>query len=141
MVIGDGLPPEASDSPERRRAKVSLPPVPASARTAREFIRSVTGRAEDPAAALVVTELVTNAVLHGQPTLDLTVEWDGMAVLLEVHDQGGGQPIALPLNVDDARATSGRGLALVAHISDDWGIRPDAPGTAGKAVWARVTLG
>ncbi len=137
MAAATGSPAKAPDPDPSGRATVRLPPVPASARVARELILSVTGREEDPAAALVVTELVTNAVLHGRSELDLTVEFDGAAVTLVVHDEGPGCPVAYPFERDGEPATSGRGLAMVQQISDDWGITPDA---SGKAVWARVTL-
>ncbi|MEV6531841.1 ATP-binding protein [Streptomyces sp. NPDC051639] len=35
---------------------------------------------------------------------------------------------------------SGRGLAIVAALSDDWGIAPSDPGTTGKKVWFTLVL-
>jgi signal transduction histidine kinase len=120
-------------------AEVALPSAPVSCRLAREFVLSVTGGTEDPRVALVVTELVTNAVVHGRARPVLRVAWDGDVVRIEVEDDGPGRPTLRPMS---ATTTSGRGLALVDQIADDWGIieaDPDAPGRR-KAVWASISL-
>lgn len=90
--------------------------------------------------ALVVTELVTNAVVHGHTSPRLRVGWDGRTVALEVEDDGPGRPTLQPL---DPLTTSGRGLTLVDRMADGWGVtEPGRPGTrAGKVVWARIDLG
>jgi hypothetical protein len=126
-------------------ARIALPSAPVSCRLAREFVLSVTGGAEDPRVALVVTELVTNAVVHGHARPQLRVGWDGHSVRVEVEDDGPGRPTMRPMN---PTTTSGRGLALVDHIADDWGVvAPPTPEpiTAdhgpGKVVWARIDLG
>ena len=80
---------------------------------------------------LVVSELVTNAVTHGAGEITLTVTLVRDGVTLSVLDEGGGRP-----RLRHARAGSGhgRGLALVACLSDDWQVR-DAPAGVGKEVW------
>ncbi len=87
--------------------------------------------------AVVVTELVSNAVIHGRSRPRLTVGFDGDAVVVQVADDGPGQPL---LQSVGSVETSGRGLALVDQMSESWGVahRPDG---AGKVVWARVILG
>jgi len=35
---------------------------------------------------------------------------------------------------------SGHGLAIVAALSDDWGVAPADPGTTGKKVWFSMVL-
>jgi anti-sigma regulatory factor (Ser/Thr protein kinase) len=112
---------------------------------AREFVLSVTGGSEDPRVALVVTELVTNAVIHGHARPQLSVGWDGHSVQVEVEDDGPGRPTLRPMN---PTTTSGRGLALVDQIADDWGVAaPPTPEEItpdhqhGKVVWARIDLG
>ncbi|MFD5450925.1 ATP-binding protein [Streptomyces sp. NPDC003470] len=83
-------------------------------------------------AALGVTELLTNVHLHAVPDKTCTVEiellLDRLTVSVRDHDP------RLPV-VDDAEplATCGRGLAMVAAMSESWGARPD--GESGKVVW------
>lgn len=80
--------------------------------------------------ALVVSELVTNAVLHGDGdiTLDVTVGAD--AVHVAVGDADPGLPA--PVRAEPADE-SGRGLLLVSRIATRWGVRP---AETGKVVWA-----
>jgi anti-sigma regulatory factor (Ser/Thr protein kinase) len=103
---------------------------------AREFVVSVTEVPEDVRVAVVVTELVTNAVVHGHSRPRLTVRRDHEAVVVQVGDDGPGTPVVQSV---DAVETSGRGLALVDQMAESWGVvpRPDGPG---KVVWARVAL-
>lgn len=87
-----------------------------------------TERADD--VLLCVSELVTNAVVHGVPPgrqLRLLLRFDGRMVVVEVHDSGSG----VPRVVHDGDE-GGRGLLLVAALSDRWGVRERA---LGKAVW------
>ncbi|MFG3108037.1 ATP-binding protein [Streptomyces tendae] len=83
-------------------------------------------------AVLGVTELLTNVHLHARPDKTCTVEiellLDRLTVSVRDHDP------RLPV-VDDAEplATCGRGLAMVAAMSESWGARPD--GASGKVVW------
>ncbi|MBB4795542.1 ATP-binding protein [Streptomyces nodosus] len=83
-------------------------------------------------ASLGVTELLTNVHLHAQPDKTCTV---AMELLLDrltvsVHDHDPRLP---EVREADLYATCGRGLAMVAAMSDGWGARPD--GDAGKVVW------
>jgi Histidine kinase-like ATPase domain len=121
---------------------------------AREFVVSVIGGAEDPRVALVVTELVANAVVHGHAEPHLWVGWDGQTVNVEVEDDGPGRPVLQSL---DPMTPSGRGLALVDRIADAWGVEDSPASDAGRAagpdgdasqdkadrhkvVWARIRL-
>jgi anti-sigma regulatory factor (Ser/Thr protein kinase) len=96
---------------------------------------------------LVASELVGNAVVHtlADPTSGLDITWD-----VESDDPGAGaeltavvvrvadQSIAAPRpRTTDERDTGGRGLAIVAAIASDWGVRCSA---MGKQVWARVPI-
>ncbi|MGV2915825.1 ATP-binding protein [Streptomyces alfalfae] len=81
---------------------------------------------------LCVSELATNALLHGVPPgrgyqLHLTHVDDVLRV--EVHDSGGGRP---EVGGGGETDTSGRGLRLVAALADRWGAEGRAPG---KVVW------
>ncbi|WP_329441567.1 ATP-binding protein [Streptomyces canus] len=87
-----------------------------------------TARADD--VLLCVSELVTNALLHGVPPgrqVRLFLRYDVSALVVEVHDSGGG----VPRVVHDGDE-GGRGLLLVAALSDRWGVRERE---LGKAVW------
>ncbi|MGW1724285.1 ATP-binding protein [Streptomyces sp. NPDC002306] len=83
-------------------------------------------------AALGVTELLTNVHRHAQPDKTCTVEMELVVdrLTVSVHDHDPRLPV-----VDEAEplATCGRGLALVAAVSESWGVRPD--GESGKVVW------
>ena len=85
---------------------------------------------------LVVSELVTNSVLHGGagPTerVRLRVSLNGSTVRLEVTDQGPGPTAGRP--EPSADQTSGWGLFLVDRVADRWGVKPGRPPT----VWAEL---
>ncbi len=69
---------------------------------------------------LVVSELVTNAVVHGTgATIDLRLEADGQVVSGEVVDRGDGFDIPPPPTLE---APGGRGLAIVAALASSWGV-------------------
>ncbi|WP_217170028.1 ATP-binding protein [Streptomyces sp. AC512_CC834] len=95
-----------------------------------------TERGED--VLLCVSELVTNALLHGVPPgrlFLLFLRYDGRVLRVEVHDSGPGVPRIT--DGRDGRDEGGRGLVLVAALSDEWGVREREPG---KAVWCEFTL-
>lgn len=85
-------------------------------------------------AALIVTELLTNAVLHGEPPVTLRVRHLDDRVRVEVEDTGRNMPVTVRHSTE---AMTGRGLPLVAALSATWGVVPN--GTGGKAVWAELT--
>ncbi|KOG39863.1 ATP-binding protein [Streptomyces resistomycificus] len=83
-------------------------------------------------AALGVTELLTNVHRHARPDKTCTVEIELLLdrLMVSVRDHDPRLPV-----VEDAEtlATCGRGLAMVAAVSESWGARPD--GESGKVVW------
>jgi anti-sigma regulatory factor (Ser/Thr protein kinase) len=83
---------------------------------------------------LLVSELVTNALRHGEAPIELRLRRAADDLLIEVHDAGRALP--RPRDAGPAEDT-GRGLRLVAAISDRWGTRPDVDG---KSVWCTVRL-
>ncbi|NUR10098.1 MAG: SpoIIE family protein phosphatase [Nocardioidaceae bacterium] len=80
-------------------------------------------------AALVTSELVTNAVRYGRPPIDLRARVEAHEVLIEVRDLEVYQPRKLRPDEYDEH---GRGLQIVAALADRWGTRPTE---RGKAVW------
>jgi anti-sigma regulatory factor (Ser/Thr protein kinase) len=69
----------------------------------------------------------------GQP-VDVTVQSDGV-VRVEVVDRGPGVPMTREAPPD---APSGRGLHIVEHICDRWGVHVVGDG---KCVWCEVDMG
>lgn len=82
---------------------------------------------------LVVTELVTNALLHGEPPVRIRLLILGARIRVEVEDNGRAIPIR---SLFDPDAMTGRGLALIASLADRWGVDPGRSG--GKVVWAEI---
>ncbi len=100
---------------------------------ARQFVESQlddTAATTTSAIVLMVSELASNSVRHAQTGYVVDVERADGSVKVTVTDDGGGEPGARsPLPTE----TSGRGLQIVANLSDDWGIvRVDG---SGKQVW------
>ncbi|MGW2260969.1 ATP-binding protein [Streptomyces sp. NPDC001780] len=93
---------------------------------------------EDPA-ALVLSELLTNAVRHARVSPGHVIETrfaqlpDGLRI--EVHD---ASPTPPEPRAPGADACDGRGLVLVAALAEAWGVR--ARSGPGKAVWATLSL-
>lgn len=106
-----------------------------SASRARDFVR---GHLADRGLSylsddiqLVVSELVTNALLHARTPLTVALRACGDTVLVEVKDgcpSGPSQAAAPHLE------TRGRGIAIVDQLSRDWGVTAAPQG--GKSVWA-----
>lgn len=83
------------------------------------------------AVALGVSELLTNVYLHAESDKRCTVDlvWVLDQLTVSVHDGDAREPVPPG---SDPLATHGRGLALVAAVSQSWGVR-SADG--GKTVW------
>jgi anti-sigma regulatory factor (Ser/Thr protein kinase) len=84
-------------------------------------------------AALASSELVTNAVLHGLPPVDLRLRIEGSDVLIEVRDRATYQPRKQRPDETDEH---GRGLQIVSALATRWGTRPTEHG---KAVWCLLS--
>ncbi|MEV7289085.1 ATP-binding protein [Streptomyces sp. NPDC093252] len=83
-------------------------------------------------ASLGVTELLSNVHRHAQPdktcTVEIELRLDRLTVSVHDHD-----PRLPELAEADPLATCGRGLAMVAAVSESWGAQLD--GERGKVVW------
>ena len=86
-----------------------------------------------PQAELVVTELVSNAVQHGEAPVVLSLDCGGVSgVVISVSDANPNLPRVQTVG---PHAASGRGVRLVELLSDEWGVKT-RPG--GKSVWSRL---
>ena len=87
-------------------------------------------------AALATTELVTNALVHGRPPIELRLRQESTDVLIEVRDRATYQPRKLRPDQTDQTHEHGRGLQIVAALASRWGTRPTEHG---KAVWCALS--
>jgi anti-sigma regulatory factor (Ser/Thr protein kinase) len=114
---------------------IELPPTPVAIAIARQFV-SEHGRGLDPEliedAELLVSELVTNAIKHGKPSILLRVRSEPPGIGVEVQDEGPENPVMPEEPTHDQR--SGRGLRMVAAVASAWGVRRPEDGP-GKVVW------
>jgi Histidine kinase-like ATPase domain len=135
--LRDGLSQADGLVPDVERAGSHLAPLPSASREARVFatrtlldwqmsqmIRPV---------SLVVSELVTNSVVHARTVLDLSLSRVGTRMRVAVRDHGGGDPRTHDEGTSEG-ALSGRGLLLVQAFTRCWGVFPSR--AAGKTVWA-----
>jgi anti-sigma regulatory factor (Ser/Thr protein kinase) len=101
-----------------------IPRDPEAPVLARSLVRSVDGRFRRDDAELLVTEVVTNAVLHGAgESIQMQLELIGNGGLrcVVVDDGDGFDPPARPQPHEDAMG--GYGLMLLDRLSDAWGVR------------------
>ncbi|TYB42908.1 ATP-binding protein [Actinomadura chibensis] len=93
------------------------------------------GIADDYLGRVVVSELVTNAWLHGDGPIVVRVFRDerDRRPVVEVWDGGEGRPV---VQEEDLDKTSGRGLRLMAELVHEWGVRSLNEG--GKVTWAKL---
>jgi anti-sigma regulatory factor (Ser/Thr protein kinase) len=99
----------------------TLPRTADSIGTARRLVNEHTstfGSEQQRDAALMVSELVTNALVHGIGTISLRIDVDANAVRIEVSDQG---EVALAPSPTPG-AHGGWGLRIVDQLADDWGV-------------------
>lgn len=118
-------------------ASLSLDAQPASVGIARTFVVSWCRRwrcehiVDD--AKLVVSELVSNAIMHARSTSEVRLRRGQGLVRIEVIDHVPAPPQPRDLS---HTALGGRGLLLIASLSRAWGVDPHPEG---KLVWAELT--
>jgi len=90
-------------------------------------------------AALVISELLSNALRHAGPlpSSGLRVAWDLDADSVRISVSDGGGPSRPEFGEPTPTATGGRGLRIVARLSRRWGTLCDDEGTT---VWAEVLV-
>ncbi len=150
-TLVDALVPDGSDddialltacvleAPEDLTASFDVEPDRAAIRYARAFATDTIaawGLPDDlrPDALLITGELVTNAVLHGKPPIELRLRRAPEYLLIEVEDGAAATPRKLrPTPTDN----HGRGLQLTAAVAGRWGSRPQHDR---KTVWCQLPL-
>jgi anti-sigma regulatory factor (Ser/Thr protein kinase) len=129
----------------KRSTSLSVAGGDAAPRAAREAVASMlAGRVGARIlgdAQLIVSELVTNSVVHAQmgpgDSIGVDVGLSDDRVRIAVADDGAA---SLPHAVDpDAGAPNGRGLLLVEHLSHAWGVIRERNGAT--HVWCELLLG
>ena len=139
--VGDRRPTGPGDL--RTAAAVDLPFTTEAPSRARAFVAERTAGLPElfvATAALLVSELVSNAVRHGAPSICLHVRVDPDRVVVAVRDGAAQLPVTPGA---DLGRTTGRGLLITAALADSWGVLPEdaSTGGRGKTVWAQVLLG
>jgi anti-sigma regulatory factor (Ser/Thr protein kinase) len=117
----------------------TFPASPTSPRAARSFVRGVFPEVSEAEIAdvimLLVTELVTNAVMHAHSPVRVHVVVDDHQVRVAVHDDVPQPPVRRRASEE---ALGGRGLLLLDRLSDRWGYDSHPPG---KTVWFEIGTG
>ncbi|MEO6712860.1 MAG: ATP-binding protein [Mycobacteriales bacterium] len=114
-------------------ASATLPAEPTSPGAARLFVRATLADWEltlfEDIACLLVSELVTNALLHAASSSELSLGYQGGVLHVAVGDESAQRVRPRAYSRD---AGTGRGLMLVAALSAQWGSSATA---IGKEVW------
>jgi anti-sigma regulatory factor (Ser/Thr protein kinase) len=116
---------------------IRLAPDPASAARARRHVEWFAGELDlEPGSANVVaTELVANAVQHGEEPIVLDLRTSDASWFVEVTDGASAEFVHDPPSPLIDLVEGGFGLVLVAHLSRTWGVRQTP---RGKTVWAEL---
>ncbi len=118
---------------------LALPAVPDAVPAARSLLRDLLpgtpleGRLED--GELALSELVTNAVLHGRDPVRVRLVLAHDVLRAEVGD---ANPVSPSFSMLDQTAVTGRGLLLISAVADRWGVEPSSHG---KVVWFELLGG
>lgn len=114
---------------------LELPALPASVRDARHFVaRALDGLGAGhlcEVAALLTSELVTNAIVHAGGTVRVRVTAADDVVRIGVRDTSATLPKP---RLSGDQAVTGRGLGLIDQLADEWGTDV-AHDHSGKEVW------
>ncbi|MFE2480899.1 ATP-binding protein [Streptomyces sp. NPDC059389] len=101
-------------------------------RALRELMRHRCPADAAEVAELLITELVTNALVHTDQGAEVSARLSADRLRVEVRDHVSRRPRPYVPTADDG--THGRGLVLMEALADAWGV--DVPAqTGGKVVW------
>jgi PAS domain S-box-containing protein len=119
-------------------AQITLRPEPRHVAAGRRFTRDTLTAWQHSqladTACLLVSEILTNAVLHARHTIGLRLHQTAREVIAEITDDNTRLPQrTLPAPGDE----SGRGLTLVEALATTWGARPSS---SGKTVWFTLAI-
>ncbi|NIZ89417.1 SpoIIE family protein phosphatase [Kineococcus rubinsiae] len=135
LVVLDYLGPD----PTTREVRLLLPADARAVAAARDHLRTTLADWDllEPAdaAELVVSELVTNALLHTGSSAALTLRHDVEHAMLHVGVEDTSTRHPQPRESGD-EATGGRGMHIVEVVCERWWV---APRGDGKTVWAELT--
>jgi len=125
---------QGASSPVAPGEDFVVPSVPQSVALIRRYaLNACAGRPGDcDTLALLVSEVATNALVHGTGEVRVRVLTAGPRVRVEVDDDSTAVPVPRAPSLD---AEGGRGLALVDALSADWGVDSR---DGGKTVWFEV---
>jgi len=127
----------AADRPERSLPPAKFPPESASITVSRhrleDFLYDVPENLR-MVAALLVSELTTNAIRHAETHFSLCADVTPFALRVEVADGTSDPPVVM---TPDPEQPGGRGMLLVSQLADNWGTEPI---TDGKLVWFELSL-
>lgn len=119
-------------------SELRLPPTTDSVPLARRFVRQQLRDSECDVdtVVLLVSEVVTNAVLHARSDIRVSLEVRSDTARVEVVDSSPAPPRLHRFHIESA---TGRGLRLLDQLSMAWGVEPALTddGT-GKVVWFEV---
>jgi anti-sigma regulatory factor (Ser/Thr protein kinase) len=119
---------------------LDLPAHAASPSVARAWLHTIAATTALPAglvsdATLVLSELVTNAVVHAATDVHVSIElYDDTGIHLEVGDDTSALP---QVRVSEPEHIGGVGMRIVDQLVASWGVRPIGPG---KIVWADLAV-
>lgn len=125
-------------TPAEKARILTLPAQPQAVGEARHRVHSLLRYWASPVdwdtAVLLLSEVVTNAIVHGtnpdpaaSDEIRVIVRQGPGGVRIEVHDHGDGEPAPAHTGQDWA-AESGRGLDLVELLADEWGTKHEGQG-------------
>jgi anti-sigma regulatory factor (Ser/Thr protein kinase) len=116
--------------------QLSLAPEPGAARDARAWVTGVLARWPEESvetARLLLSELVTNSVLHAGTAIEVICRPESRRARFEVSDWCRSGPVPKRYARD---SPTGRGIRLVASLSEEWGVQRER---RGKTIWFVVS--
>jgi anti-sigma regulatory factor (Ser/Thr protein kinase) len=89
-------------------------------------------------AKVAASEVVTNALVHGDSDVDVALRRYPDHLRVEVHDSDTHPAMLVDLGPDEDKAEGGRGLVIVSALASSWG---NSPSGRGKTVWFEIEAG